>query len=122
MKVNDPRTELNSAVEPTTIESTKSVESAKPLESVKVADGAKTSGHKSPLSVVPDEVRLSPSLRLADEAVKAAAISGDVRPAAVARARALLATGRIGADLEHLADKIISSLTETRDIPSDFRP
>ena len=62
-----------------------------------------------------DTVRLSGELRLADEAVRAAALSGDVRPEAVARARALFQSGSLGRDLEALADKIIDSLTEIRD-------
>jgi anti-sigma28 factor (negative regulator of flagellin synthesis) len=62
----------------------------------------------------PDTVRLSGEVRLADEAVRAAALSGDVRPEAVARARALLQSGSLGRDTEALADKIIDSLTETR--------
>jgi anti-sigma-28 factor FlgM len=59
-----------------------------------------------------DAVSLSGDLRLADEAVRAAAVAGDVRPAAVANARALLASGQLGADLDRLADRIISSLTQ----------
>ena len=62
-----------------------------------------------------DTVSLSGELRLADEAVRAAALSGDVRPEAVARARALFQSGSLGSDLEALADKIIDSLTEIRD-------
>ena len=72
--------------------------------------------HTEPKKVSsPDTVRLSGDLRLADEAVRAAALSGDVRPEAVARARALLQSGSLGSDVEALADKIIDSLTETRD-------
>lgn len=57
-----------------------------------------------------DAVQLSDEVRLADEAVKAASLSGDVRPDAVARARALLEQGQLGADLGRLADRIIDSL------------
>jgi len=62
-----------------------------------------------------DAVSLSSDLRLADEAVRAAALDGDVRPEAVARARGLLARGALGNDLEGLADRIIESLIESRD-------
>ena len=95
MKV-DPREQTNGKV--TAITS----------ESVRPAAEAKTTSR-------PDRVRLSDELRLADEAVRAAALSGDVRPEAVARARALFESGSLGRDLEALADKIIDSLTETRD-------
>jgi hypothetical protein len=63
-------------------------------------------------SVSSDAVSLSGDLHLADEAVRAAAVAGDVRPAAVARARELLASGQLGADLDKLADRIISSMTQ----------
>jgi anti-sigma28 factor (negative regulator of flagellin synthesis) len=59
-----------------------------------------------------DAVSLSGDLRLADEAVRAAAVSGNVRPAAVEAARALLASGQLGADLDRLADRMIDSLTQ----------
>jgi anti-sigma28 factor (negative regulator of flagellin synthesis) len=62
----------------------------------------------------PDAVRLSDTLVLADEAVRAAAISGDVRPAAVERARALFQAGQVARDPGALADRIIDSLTQTR--------
>jgi anti-sigma28 factor (negative regulator of flagellin synthesis) len=55
-------------------------------------------------------VQLSDDVRLADEAVKAASEVPDVRPDAVARARALLEQGQLGADLGRLADRIIDSL------------
>jgi anti-sigma28 factor (negative regulator of flagellin synthesis) len=62
-----------------------------------------------------DAVVLSNDLQLADRALKAAAMAGDVRPEAVAEAIELFNQGRIGADLEQLADRIIDSLTESRD-------
>lgn len=61
-----------------------------------------------------DEVKLSDQLRLADDAVRAAAITGDVRPAAVERARQLLKSGELGRDLGALADRIIDSLIQSR--------
>ena len=65
-----------------------------------------------------DAVSLSSDLRLADEAVRAAALAGDVRPEAVARARALLASGELGADLTRLANRLIESLSESCNEPS----
>jgi anti-sigma28 factor (negative regulator of flagellin synthesis) len=62
-----------------------------------------------------DAVKLSDSLKLADDAVRAAAISGDVRPEAVARARELMESGRLASNPEALADRIIDSLLESRD-------
>jgi hypothetical protein len=62
-----------------------------------------------------DAASLSTDLRLADVALRAAAMAGDVRPEAVAHAIELYNQGRIGSDLEQLADRIIHSLTESRD-------
>jgi len=57
-----------------------------------------------------DAVQLSGDVRLADQAVRAASQIGDVRPDAVARARALFEQGQVGTDLGRLADRIIDSL------------
>jgi anti-sigma28 factor (negative regulator of flagellin synthesis) len=62
-----------------------------------------------------DAVTLSGDLQLADVALRAAAMAGDVRPEAVAHAIELFNQGTLGADLEQLADRIIDSLTESRD-------
>lgn len=62
-----------------------------------------------------DAVKLSDALKVADEAVRAAAHSGDVRPQAIERARQLLETGALGLNFESLADRIIDSLLESRD-------
>ena len=94
MKV-DPRTESSREVAPTATDSTR--------QPTRQAEKA------------PDAVRLSDQIRLADEAVRAAAISGDVRPAAVARARELLQSGQLGRDLGALADRIVDSLIQVRD-------
>jgi hypothetical protein len=69
----------------------------------------------APVSQGSDAVRLSGDLRLAEVALTAAAMAGDVRPDAVAHAIALYTNGQLGADLEQLADRIIESLTESRD-------
>ena len=94
MKV-DPRTESSREVAPTATDSTR--------QSTRQVEHA------------PDAVKLSDQIRLADEAVRAAAISGDVRPAAVARARELLQSGQLGRDLGALADRIVDSLIQVRD-------
>ena len=94
MKVN-PRTESSREVAPTATDATR--------QPSRTAE--KT----------PDAVKLSDELRLADEAVRAAAISGDVRPANVARARELLQSGQLARDLGSLADRIIDSLVQARD-------
>jgi anti-sigma28 factor (negative regulator of flagellin synthesis) len=94
MKI-DPRTESSREVAPTATDATR--------QPVKAATKA------------PDAVRLSGDLRLADEAVRAAAFSGDVRPAAVAKARELLQSGQLAKDLGSLADRIVDSLIQARD-------
>ena len=66
------------------------------------------------VSRTPDAVRLSGDLKLADEAVRAASVSTDVRPDAVARARALLQSGELDRDLADLADRMIDSLLDIR--------
>ena len=68
-----------------------------------------------PAEPAADAVKLSDALKLADDAVRAAAMSGDVRPEAVARARQLMASGQLGSNPEALADRIIDSLLESRD-------
>ena len=99
MKIDDPRAHFNLPVTPVTPEPARS--GAKPA-----VGPAKSE----------DAVSLSSDLRLANEAVRAAALAGDVRPQAVARALALVASGQLGNDLERLADRIIASLTDSQDV------
>jgi hypothetical protein len=94
MKV-DPRTQSSREVAPTATDATR--QPSRPVEKT------------------PDAVHLSGDLRLADDAVRAAAISGDVRPANVEKARALLQSGQLTRDLGSLADRIIDSLIQSRD-------
>jgi anti-sigma28 factor (negative regulator of flagellin synthesis) len=96
MKVEDPRVTFSSPLPPATADAPRPI--ATPASS---ADS--------------DAVRLSSNLRLADEAVRAATISGDVRPDVVEKARALLAAGRLGSDPEHLADRMIDHFTQSHD-------
>ena len=67
----------------------------------------------APSKVRQDVVEFSPAVAIANAAVKSAAVSTDVRPEAVARAKALLEAGQVGQDLDALADKIIDSLLDS---------
>ena len=96
MKIENPRVTFNSPVQPA------DADAGRPTVT---RSGAADS----------DAVRLSADLRLADQAVRAASISGDVRPEAVEKARALLASGQLGSDTDLLADRIISHFTQTYD-------
>jgi hypothetical protein len=69
------------------------------------------------MSVGSDAVCLSPDLRLADQAVRAASADVD-RPDAVARGRALMASGTLGGDVERLADHMIDALLHSDDNPA----
>jgi hypothetical protein len=69
---------------------------------------------KPPEKKAEDGVTLSGDMKVADQAVRAAAISGDVRPDAVARARRLLQSGSLMAETEALAERIIDSLVQAR--------
>ena len=96
MKVDNPRVNSSDPVQPSAAEVTRP--SARPA-------GTTSS----------DAVSLSSSLRLADQAVRAATLADGVRPEAVARGRALLASGALGRDVSRLADRIISQLTQPSD-------
>ena len=110
MKI-DPRAESSREVAPSAAEQLR--QSAKAVEkpSAKAAEKQPSDAVEKPS---PDEVKLSSETRLADEAVRAAAISGDVRPAAVHRARRLLLSGELGRNTEALAERIIDSLIQSR--------
>ncbi len=97
MKIEHPRTNL----EPAT----------------RIAADAGQSSAKTASPKGTDAVRLSSDLRLADQAVRAAAAE-DKRPEVVARARALYEQGDLGTDLEHLADRMIDALLHSHDSPS----
>ena len=96
-----------------------------PLDDPRGTVSRVTSAPDRPVSRAPaasqhDAVRLSGDVGLVDEAVRAAALTGDVRPEAVARARALLSRGEIGVDLDRLADRLIQALTHSNDdTPND---
>jgi hypothetical protein len=61
-----------------------------------------------------DAVRLSGDVQLVDRAVRAA-LTGDVRPGEVSRARALVEAGQVGDDPFRLADRMIDALTDSHD-------
>ena len=56
-----------------------------------------------------DQVRVSTTSQLAGAAAAAARHASDVRPEAVARARALLDSGELGRNAERLADALIDN-------------
>lgn len=60
-----------------------------------------------------DRVRVSSDALLVTNAVKSATDSPDIRPEAVARAKAKLEAGEIGNDPERLADRIIDDLLKS---------
>jgi hypothetical protein len=65
-------------------------------------------------TTVADAVRLSSDLRLADEAVRAAAVD-DGRADRVAHAREMYERGALGSDLDRLADRMIEGLLHSDD-------
>ena len=60
-----------------------------------------------PASTSTDQVRVSSDAQLASAAIEAANKASDVRPEAVARGKALLDSGKLGADAERLADVLL---------------
>ena len=61
---------------------------------------------------IQDSVELSGDLQLVAKAVAALTGTDDIRPEAVARGKALVASGEIHHDVEGLADAIIDSIVE----------
>lgn len=59
-----------------------------------------------------DQIRVSAEAQLANEAVKRASESSDVRPEVVARAQKLFAAGLVGNDANQIADALIKSSLE----------
>lgn len=88
--------------------------SAKPSESKPVDKGSEGKpSWPSPAASNTDAVQVSSSAQLAAEAARrlAGAISeDDVRPDVVERAKAALAKGEVGADLDKLADRLIDGM------------
>lgn len=68
------------------------------------AEAAKKSG---------DQIRVSAEAQLANEAVKLASDTSDVRPEVVARAKQLFDAGLVGNDANAIADALIQSSLES---------
>jgi flagellar biosynthesis anti-sigma factor FlgM len=94
MKIHGERPELNNPL-------AGRVEANRPSE----ARGGQTAAASGPAAS--DRVRVSDDAKLASAAIAAAEQSPDVRPEAVARGKAVLASGKLGLDHERLADAII---------------
>ena len=62
-----------------------------------------------------DAVTVSTDVQLAQKAIDSASQSFEVRPEAVARGKALLASGTLGADAHELADTLIQRLIDGQD-------
>lgn len=60
-----------------------------------------------------DRIRVSAEAQLANEAVKLAIESSDVRPDVVARAKKLFDAGLVGSDANVIADALIKSASES---------
>jgi len=60
-----------------------------------------------------DKVDVSPDAQLASKAIAAAKEAPDVRPDAVARAKELLANGKVGSDPDKLADAMLKGLLDS---------
>jgi flagellar biosynthesis anti-sigma factor FlgM len=71
------------------------------------AEGGTPSTASRPGTVAPDQAQFSSGAQLAGAAAKAAAIAPDIRSGEVERAKALLDSGRLGADAHALADALI---------------
>jgi hypothetical protein len=78
-------------------------------------DAAKIPGAraaKASSSASPGQFGVSADARLTTRAIDAAKQASDIRPEAVARAKALLAAGKVGNDAHRLANALIDSLIE----------
>lgn len=85
----------------------KDVPSTERIQQGTAGQGASVQGPQA------DRVQVSSDALLVTNAVKAASDSPDIRPEAVARAKAKLAAGEIGNDPERLADRIIDDLLKS---------
>ena len=81
------------------------------LEAAKLAAGkAKHQG----TSAAGDAVTVSPDVALAQKAIDSASQPAEIRPDAVARGKALLASGTLGADAPALADSLIQRMLDNQ--------
>ena len=90
---------------------------------VRAAQSDKVRGHhhhhggksKASEAAKNDSVSVSPAAQFASQAITASQSSPDVRPDVVARAKQLLADGKIGNDPQHLADTLIDHAINSND-------
>lgn len=78
------------------------------VDAKKAGDAAATDASKSSS----DRIRVSAEAQLANEAVRLASESSDVRPEVVARAKKLFEAGLVGNDPQAIADALITSSLE----------
>ena len=71
--------------------------------------------HKTSATAQNDSVSVSPAAQFANQAISASQSSPDVRPDVVARARQLLADGKVGNDPYRLADALIDHALDSND-------
>ena len=100
MRIEHPRTHSTPATEPASGDTTRSAGSAS-------SSGASGRG---------DRVSLSAGLRLVKAALEEAkAVDTGIRPEAVARGKALLASGELDTDLAALAERLLPDLIDSHD-------
>jgi flagellar biosynthesis anti-sigma factor FlgM len=97
MKIDGNRSQVDLPVTPGRVEASRTAESRN-------TGAAGTSGV--------DTVRVSSEAQLASNAIAAVKQLPEVRPEAVARGRALLQSGTLGADASRLADAILKDLLD----------
>lgn len=78
------------------------------VDAKQAGDAAATDASKSSS----DRIRVSAEAQLANEAVRLAGESSDVRPEVVARAKKLFEAGLVGNDPQAIADALITSSLE----------
>ena len=71
-----------------------------------------SSARQTSAGAASDSVSLSSDVKLAQAAQQAATAASAIRPDKVAQAKALLAEGKVGTDLDSLASSILDSLTK----------
>lgn len=71
-----------------------------------------STSRQTPAGAASDSVSLSSDVKLAQAAQQAADGASAIRPDKVAQAKALLAEGKVGSDLDALASSILDSLTK----------
>ena len=83
---------------------------ARKVDAARIADLKAGKASKAFSASGADQFVVSTDAKLANSAVDAVERSSDIRPEVVARAKALLADGRIGNDPHRLADALIDNV------------